>query len=1263
MDKHRVKTAADNRHVNSASNFPGRFLFFFGRALRIDAWLLTLAALLCALPPAMALDPARMLTQYQTKHWGPEDGLPCNNVLAVTQAADGYLWLGTEEGLVRFDGVRARFFERESGPLAGTNNISAVLEDARCPGCLVLLGSSGNVRRFADGQMQAATLNTAPTHQPGQILVQNPVDGALWIGTVHGLFRVSPTGEVTAPMAASSDWPAEPVNTLCRDGAGRLWVGGAQGIYRQRDPGDGRHFDLLPGWQGGEVDCVAPARGGGLWIGSRAGGIGRLGEDNVFHPRAALAGCVVTALFEDSHGMLWAGTFGSGLCRFPVSGAAGSAATALTTANGLIDNVINGFCEDREGNLWIATERGLQALRDTRFVNYGRAEGLAGDDADTIYEDQRSQIWIGSTNGLSRLSAARDVVTKYATPPSPRRPGDDLVLCLGPGDDADTLLAGTHAGLLRWRDGQLEPLPLRDDLDGSIVRALCVDAAGDRWIGASSGLYQERAGKIIARLTTADGLADNLIRAIYADPANNLWVATDGGLSRRGADGRITNFLTADVGSVLCLAREPSGAGDLFAGTEFGLHRLHTLADGTVRVTSYTTREGLFDNTMWCLLDDGCGNLWTSSNKGIARVAWADLDRFDRKKTDSVPHVAYDAQDGLRSREGNGGHQPVAWRDRAGALWFAMVKGAACVDPATALGSNPAPPPARVEELTADGKVVPLDFGRSPVLPAGTQKFELRYTALNLTAPERSRFRYRLEPFDTQWTDAGAERVAHYTNLPPGSYRFLVRSANGGGAWNEAGATLAFTLRPHFYQMIWVRLLAAALVLGLGWVWLRSHKRHLVARIVQAEADVRERIRHQDILNAAKDEAERAQEEAERARAEAEQASNAKSEFLSRVSHELRTPLNAILGFGQLLELDDLTPGQSLSVGHILLGGRHLLGLVNEVLDLASIESGKMELDLDEIEVGPLLRETVDLVGPLARARSVRVHLDSTTETIFVRADRRRLKQVVLNLVDNAVKYNRPTGGEVFVDARADLAVTGGEAVPGSLRLQVRDTGAGINAADLKRICTPFERLSAAHGPIKGTGLGLAVSKQLVEAMGGQLGVESEPGRGSTFWIELPLASPAARPTAKASLNDTPDPSPGEPPVATMLYIEDNLSNLQVVNALVTSQRPNWHFASALEGGAGLEQAVRILPDLILLDLQLPGMSGEEVLISLRREPATRHIPVIVLSADATTRSRERLLASGANDYLTKPFELDNLLEVADQMLSKTVGRPQLDCV
>ena len=338
---------------------------------------------------ASALEPARALTQYQSRHWGPEDGLPCNNVLSVIQTSDGYLWLGTEEGAVRFDGLRTRVFDREHDPGLADNHLSQVLEDRRHQGDLLIADSIGGITLMANGKVQAILPVTAPTHQPGRVMVEDPADHALWVGTMRGLFRVDAMGKVTGPSAAQPSWPSEVINTLCLDAAGGLWVGSAKGIYRRERAAVGTCFDLLPASAGKKVDCLVSAVGGGLWVSSREDGIVRLGEDGRWRPFASLAGCWITTLLEDRNGNLWAGTYGSGLYRFPPGVATtDAAATALTKDHGLVSNVVNDLCEDREGNLWIATQSGLQLLRDTLFTSFGQPEGLASDDVLTVFEDR-----------------------------------------------------------------------------------------------------------------------------------------------------------------------------------------------------------------------------------------------------------------------------------------------------------------------------------------------------------------------------------------------------------------------------------------------------------------------------------------------------------------------------------------------------------------------------------------------------------------------------------------------------------------------------------------------------------------------------------------------------------------------------------------------------------------------------------------------------------------------------------------------------------
>ena len=385
----------------------------------------------------------------------------------------------------------------------------------------------------------------------------------------------------------------------------------------------------------------------------------------------------------------------------------------------------------------------------------------------------------------------------------------------------------------------------------------------------------------------------------------------------------------------------------------------------------------------------------------------------------------------------------------------------------------------------------------------------------------------------------------------------------------------------------------------------------------------------------------RKQAEAEmiRSRDEADRANRAKSEFLSRMSHELRTPLNAILGFAQLLEMDQLKEDQLESVAHIRKGGRHLLDLINEVLDIARIESGKLSLSLEPVDLIAVIEESMAMMEPLAAEKDIR--LDRTFEVSstdrYVKADRQRLKQIILNLVSNGIKYNRP-GGSVTVTGR-DFGDRFG--------FEVLDTGLGFSEKDLESLFTPFDRLGAENSDVEGTGLGLALSKRLAEAMGGDIEVVSELGRGSTFLMGLPKAEDPVPVQGAASAAEGAAPSPSAD--VTLLYIEDNLSNLQLVERIL-HHRPQVELLSAMQGRLGIDLARKHAPDLILLDVNLPDIPGGEVLRTLKSDPRTARIPVVMLSADATSGQIERNKAAGADDYLTKPLDVAGFLHLIDRV-------------
>jgi PAS domain S-box-containing protein len=381
---------------------------------------------------------------------------------------------------------------------------------------------------------------------------------------------------------------------------------------------------------------------------------------------------------------------------------------------------------------------------------------------------------------------------------------------------------------------------------------------------------------------------------------------------------------------------------------------------------------------------------------------------------------------------------------------------------------------------------------------------------------------------------------------------------------------------------------------------------------------------------------------AEDARAEAERANRAKSEFLSRMSHELRTPLNAVIGFGQLLQLDDLDPRQREAVELILKAGRHLLELINEVLDISQIEAGTMSISLEPVHLASVLAEALSLMRPLADEAQVRLASDQSARVdTHVLADQQRLKQVLINLLSNAVRYNR-RGGEVSVRST--------QLAEGRVEIAVADTGQGMSPEQMLRLFEPFDRLGAEHTDVDGTGLGLALCRRLMDAMGGVISAESEPGTGSTMRIEL---DGVRQPAGEA----TPDAADGPPRESrTIVYIEDNLSNVRLVERLL-ARLSGVRLIAAMQGKLGIDLVRQHDPDLILLDLHLPDLHGGEVLEQLKRNPATAAIPVVILSADATPAQVERLRAAGASGYLTKPIDVDSLLDTVRNSATAPGGR------
>ena len=1042
---------------------------------------LGLIALACLAAPAAALDPARALTQYRQEKWNTGDGLPQSSVESIAQTRDGYLWLGTQEGLARFDGVRFVVFDRANTRALGHNRITALLADEDS---LWIGTEGGGLTRLRGGTFTTFTRKQGLPNDRVRSLALDE-RGVLFVGTDEGLARS--VGEAFVPLAGA---PRDRINAVLTSRRHGLMVGARTGLFQGREEG---RFEPLapPGLAPGSVRALVEDEDGTLWIGT-PNGVLVLGERGAtaWTEKQGLSGKNVLCLRRDRAGNHWVGTEEGGLTRIAPDGRA----ARFSAAHGLSNNIVLALLEDREGNFWVGMQDGgLNRFSDGRFVAWGRREGLGADIVWPVLGDREGNIWMGtSTGGLGRLRDGR--LTSYTMKDGlPSNAVEALA------QDAEGILwIGTRrGGLARWRDGRFSrfehPLP------GPSIGALCPGRDGSLWIGMrGGGLVRWKDGQ----LTTygqAEGLPPAAIHFILEDRHDTLWIATDGGglvHMRHGAFRAYTtrHGLSSDIVNTLLEDED----GTLWVGTFGG--GLNRFRDGQFR--PYRTADGLFDEAIFSILDDGEGHLWMSCNKGIFRVSRRELEELDQGKIGALRPVSYGVEDGMRNRECNGANQPPGWRAQNGRLYFPTIEGMVEVDPAR-LAPNPFPPPVIIEQAVADDRVyrrgVPLD------LAPGTESLEIHYTAPSFSIPSRVRFRYRLEGLDRHWVEAGTRRAAYYTRVPPGDYRFVVAAANEDGVWNEQGASLPVRLRPRFTQTRTFAL-ACALALALAGTGayrvrtrrLRARERELMALINVRTHSLAE---EQDKTLQALFEAERQREFAQEAMAVAEQANRLKSEFLANTSHELRTPLNAIIGYSEMLEEDaaraSLT-GPAEDLKRIQNAARHLLGLINDLLDLSKIEAGKMNLHLETFRIAGLLDDVASTVAPLIVKNGNVLEMPSFSGLGEMHTDLGRVRQILLNLVGNAIKFTHD--GRVRVEVEQRL-----EGSRSWVLFRVSDTGIGMTPEQLGRIFQPFAQAEASTSRrYGGTGLGLAISRHLCQMLGGEISVQSEAGRGSTFTVKVP---------------------------------------------------------------------------------------------------------------------------------------------------------------
>ncbi len=970
--------------------------------------------------PARAADTVSA-SPFLERSWQTDQGLPHDSVTAILQTSDGYLWIGTRRGLARFDGVRFTMLEELSelnlqciyslhedshhtlwiatedgvfrfanGKVSHLGQADGLLDNRALALCeaqdgSIWIGTAGGVSRWKDERFQNFTEKEGLPHSVVRAISVDK-QGVVWAATAAGLGRIKDGILAAAEMPA--DW-AKAVRFVYVDQQDTVWVGTYMGLCRKTDKGwdyfDREHFPLADSF----VNTISSDRTGRLWIGTH-GGLNWL-ENGVFH-------------------------------------------TELTS-EGTAYDLVNAICEDREGNIWVGSKEGLIRLKSRPFTAVTKQQGLTYNNVMSVVQEREGTFLCATWGaGLFRFQQkGNDIVALTNYLPTYRM----LSLC----ESRDgSLWCGTDhgAGLFRLKDGKQTHFDESQGLDKIGIPVIYEDRQTNLWIGTSRSLALFKDNKFV-HFTAKDGLAGGAVKVILEDNEDNLWIGTTGGLSRR-KNGVFTNFNTnSGLSQNIVLSLYQDKQNDLWIGTAGG--GLNRLRDGIFTV--YTTHQGLFNNEILEIQEDDNGDLWMSSLKGIFRVSKNDFDRFDRKEISNIPCASFGKEDGMTSIICCNVAKPASCKARDGRLWFATTKGIVIANPKMKV--NATPPPVVIEDILADKKKIPNDGSDSFVVPPGRGELEIHFGALSFCAPEKNRFKYKLDGIDSDWVDVGNRRFAYYNNLHPGHYRFEVMASNNDGIWNSLRSPVELTFQPHWWQTWSVR--AFVIVIGLSIASFGA--RYVTKRRMQMKLELLER-----------------QHSIEKER--------------SRIARDMHDDLGACLT--QILFLTDVAKKNKSSpeivddqVTRISQTTHEVVRNLDGIVWAVNPENDNLERFAGYIE---------EYVGVFLGGSTIRCRFDFPEQLPAVPLTsevRHNLFLVIKEALNNAVKYSNAT--EIKLELKFSNRV---------LSLAVEDNGHGFAMAE----ATTF-------------GNGLRNMEERVKGLGGCFEVKSQKHRGTRIQMQVPLPLPS----------------------------------------------------------------------------------------------------------------------------------------------------------
>jgi signal transduction histidine kinase/ligand-binding sensor domain-containing protein/DNA-binding response OmpR family regulator len=1181
-----------------------------------------------------------------------EDGLPSNLVNCITQDTVGFMWFGTAFGLCRYDGNDFKIYHHDPKDPDGLtwNTISSILTDSQ--GTLWVGTGGRGLNRFDQEQEKFIAYrydenDSTSLSNEDYIHVYEDRQGRLWVGTMYGLNRydaqndrfVRYTHDSNDPSSISSKY----INYIFEDSKSRFWVstnGDGLELFDRETGKVVHHFKHNP-------------------------------EDTL-----SIRDNFIVSIFEDDEHDLWVGTdqgfdrlvYYDGRALFKHVGNTKDLSPYISRkkvidlykrkgSHTLIHSGLRADFEDNEGNIWIGTlhdgVKFYNPLRDD-FITYkyrfGDPDGLNNRSVLAVCEQSGGNLWIGvDEGGLHYYDREKDSF-KYVPldPQKPADPSNENITVIEEDSRGDIWVGTWGKGITRFekKSGKsIHYIPEENNpssLNCPIVRSIIEDSRQNIWIGTYGGgmsLYDRNTDGFIPvpEISQADTFSQyfelsKMIYQIYEDNHDNLWIGAGSGLFLFNRDTRAVRTWkhhpddsTTISGLHVQILSEDS-RGNFWVGTWYGLNHFNP-DDNTF--TRYTVKDGLPSNSISGIMEDDHGILWIGTGNGISKFNWVDH-----------TFKNYDVHDGL---QGDYFNQNACIRLKSGEFFFGGENGFTIFHPDRVHDIRHVPPVVITDFQIFNKPVKPGDE-HSPlqksihltdeiVMPYWQHSISLEFAVLDYINPKRNMYKYKLEGFHKDWVETTADhRVAAFTNLRPGKYVFRVIGANSKGVWNTQGASVKIVITPPWWKTAWAYLFYIFLTGAVVWLTWKAQLRrvHLrqELRMKQFQAD---QLRELDQL---------------------------KSRFFANMSHEIRTPLTLILGPLQQLVSEISKPNWKTQLHIMARNSRQLLRLINQFLDFSKLEAGRMTLQAREVKLVPLLKGMVHSFDSMAKQKQITLTFNSENDEIHAFIDPDKLEKIMANLLSNAFKFT-PEGGKIS----ADVSIRRGP-LPSAptdidhVQITVADTGIGIAPGHLDHI---FERYYQADEKKEqtGSGIGLALTRELVELHHGTIAAESEPGKGTRFVLCFPLGkdhlkagelvSEEMEPVVEPD-RDVPEPSingrgtlpraPSRKDLPVILIVEDTEDVRTYIRGFL---EPDYQIAEAQDGEDGFEKAAETIPDLIVSDVMMPKMNGFLLCEKLKTDERTSHIPVILLTARAAESSKLQGLETGADDYLVKPFQAKEL--------------------